>query len=161
RVRLAVPGEVVAVQRVVGGRGRLRDRPGDVRVVGQPPERRDRDHAHLPGRVVGEAGMDATATVGGAVSDDVSTVYRLYQRGEELLAAGRSKPAAELLEEAVERAPGNASLYEPLGRALFALSRISDARRAFEQALDVDPTNAFAHFGVGRCCERQGRLTEA
>ncbi len=105
--------------------------------------------------------MDANATVGGAVSDDVSTVYRLYQRGEELLAAGRSKPAAELLEEAVERAPGNASLYEPLGRALFALSRISDARRAFEQALDVDPTNAFAHFGVGRCCERQGRLTEA
>lgn len=88
-------------------------------------------------------------------------VYSLYEQARSHLRAGNPQGAAEVLELAIEHAPGKASLHEALGRAYFAAARPEPAREQFEEALELDPSNDYAHFGMGRCLERQGRLTEA
>jgi tetratricopeptide (TPR) repeat protein len=88
-------------------------------------------------------------------------VYALYQQGRVRLHEGNAHGAVEILELAVEREPGKASLHETLGRAYFATSRLDRARASFEQALDIDPSDDYAHFGVGRCYERQGQWPAA
>ena len=90
-----------------------------------------------------------------------SLIYDLYRQGTGRLADGNAAGAVEVLELAVERAPSHASLHEALGRAYFAASHPRRARAQFERALELDPTDDYAHFGVGRCFEREGRLTEA
>lgn len=88
-------------------------------------------------------------------------VYSLYEQGQWRLTSGNPQGAIEVLELAIERAPGKASLHEALGRAYFAASRPEPAREQFEEALELDPSNDYAHFGMGRCLERQGHLPEA
>lgn len=102
-------------------------------------------------------GESQTETTGGPGPD----VYALYQHARSRLADGNPRAAAEVLELAVQEEPRKASLHETLGRAYFASARVDRARAAFEQALDIDPSDPYAHFGVGRCHERQGRLSEA
>ncbi|MDP8971283.1 MAG: tetratricopeptide repeat protein [Actinomycetota bacterium] len=88
-------------------------------------------------------------------------VYALYQQARSRLDGGQPHAAAEVLELAVQREPGKASLLEALGRAYFATARVDRARAEFEAALRIDPSNDYAHYGVGRCFERQGRLPDA
>lgn len=92
---------------------------------------------------------------------DDSEVYGLYRRGTALLEEGDPRGAIAALEEAVAAEPGRASLWEPLGRALFATAQLARARSAFERLLEIDPSDHFAHFGVGRCWERQGDVRRA
>jgi Tfp pilus assembly protein PilF len=88
-------------------------------------------------------------------------VYDWYQEGCRRLQRGNARGAAEILELAVEREPGKASLREVLARAYFATSRVRLARDEFCEALALDPTDDYAHFGVGRCHERLGDLAAA
>lgn len=101
------------------------------------------------------------AHAGAEGSEGGELVYHLYQEGRSRLSAGNPRAAAEVLELAVEREPGKASLRETLGRAYLASARIGRARAQFEQAVEMDPSDAYAHFGLGRCFEREGRLSEA
>lgn len=88
-------------------------------------------------------------------------VYEWYQEGCRRLQRGNPGGAVEILELAVEREPGKASLREVLARAYFATSRVRRARDEFSEALALDPTDDYAHFGVGRCHERLGNLPAA
>jgi Tfp pilus assembly protein PilF len=88
-------------------------------------------------------------------------VYALYQQAQGHLDGGNASSAAEILELALEHEPGKASLHEALARAYFASSRVGRARAAFQTALELDPSNPYAHFGLGRCFEREGRLSDA
>ena len=88
-------------------------------------------------------------------------VYALYEQGRRRLADGNPHGAVEVLEAAVASEPEKASLHETLGRAYFAVSQIQRARAAFECALEIDPSDHYAHYGVGRCFERQNRLSDA
>lgn len=92
---------------------------------------------------------------------DHTLVYDLYRQGRDRLEAGDPVGAAEILELAVEREPGKASLHETLARAYFATARVARARAAFALVLELDPTDHYAHFGTGRCLEREGRHAEA
>lgn len=97
-----------------------------------------------------------------SMQDPQSTlVYDLYRQGRDRLDAGDPVGAAEILELAVEREPGKASLHEALARAYFATARVDKARRAFGRVLELDPTDHYAHFGIGRCMERDSRHAEA
>ena len=93
--------------------------------------------------------------------EDDDTTYVLYQEGCNRLSAGDPRGAAEVLELALEREPGQASIYETLARAYFASARVNQARWAFDEALARDPSDPYAHFGLGRCHERLGRLQAA
>ena len=101
---------------------------------------------------------DDTARNGGP---EHGVVYEWYQEGCRRLAGGNPRGAVEILELAVEREPGKASLREALARSYFAASRVRRARDEFAEALALDPTDDYAHFGVGRCHERLGELRDA
>ncbi|MGH8908945.1 MAG: tetratricopeptide repeat protein [Egibacteraceae bacterium] len=101
-----------------------------------------------------------------AAQDPDHRVYTLYQQGRSQLEEGDPLGAAAALEEALaqqsaDRQAEKASLHEVLGRAYFASSQIQRARAEFEHALALDPSNDYAHYSVGRCYERQGRLSDA
>lgn len=97
----------------------------------------------------------------GGDDDGSELVYRLYQQGHARLSAGNPAGAVEVLELAIEREPRQASLREALGRAYFATAHVESARAQFAEVVDLEPANDYAHFGLGRCLERQGRLSDA
>ena len=87
--------------------------------------------------------------------------YSLYRRGLSLLASGRPRAAAAVLERAVSVEPRKGSIREGLGRAYYAIGHYADALEQFASALDIDPVNDYAHFGAGLSLGRLGRLEEA
>jgi len=87
--------------------------------------------------------------------------YELFQRGSELLAAGRPHQAVISLEQARDAAPGHGSVREALGRAYYGAGRTSAAEAEFTEALEIDPSNDYAHFCLGLCLARGGKRTRA
>jgi len=75
--------------------------------------------------------------------------YEWYQRAQELLAAGNSAAAAQLLEYLLEAEPGSRSVLEAYARAVFDARRYDDAVAAFGALLEVAPDDDYAHFGMG------------
>jgi tetratricopeptide (TPR) repeat protein len=92
------------------------------------------------------------------VMDDV---YDLYRRGTDLLEAGHHHQAAVPLARARELAPGQTSIREALGRALFHIQHYEEAAEEFQAVIDRAPTNDFALFCLGRCLQLLGRHAEA
>ena len=87
--------------------------------------------------------------------------YELFQRGSELLAAGRVHQAVIPLERARDAAPRHGSVREALGRAYYGAGRTSAAEAEFSEALEIDPSNDYAHFGIGLCLARGGEPARA
>ena len=78
--------------------------------------------------------------------------------------AGRPEVAAQLLDDAVRRAPWSAALHYDLGLALSGAGREREARAAFEAALRQDPGLVAARAGLAqlklRAGDEQGALAE-
>jgi Flp pilus assembly protein TadD len=88
-------------------------------------------------------------------------VYELFTRGTQLLEAGHNHQAAVPLGKARDLAPGQTSIREALGRALFLTQRYEQAAREFAAIVERAPTNDYALFCLGRCLQLLGRHAEA
>jgi Flp pilus assembly protein TadD len=88
-------------------------------------------------------------------------VYELFRSGTALLEAGDYHPATIPLTRARDLAPGQMSIREALGRALFRSQRYEAAAAEFAVIVEHAPTNDFAQFCLGRCLQLLGRHAEA
>lgn len=88
-------------------------------------------------------------------------VYDLFRRGTDLLENGHHHQAAVPLSRARDLAPGQTSIREALGRALFHARRYEEAAREFSAIVEQAPTNDYALFCLGRCLQLLGRHSEA
>ncbi len=70
-------------------------------------------------------------------------------------------PAAELLEEAVERDPGEERALVNLGLAYAGLGRLPSAVEAYRRALELNPASVEASLYLGNASYRLGRLDDA
>ncbi|HVA13784.1 MAG TPA: tetratricopeptide repeat protein, partial [Stellaceae bacterium] len=59
--------------------------------------------------------------------------------------------SAELLQRAAALAPGNANIFNDLGRALYALRRWEEQEQAFRTALKLDPGHKVARVNLVTC----------
>ena len=91
----------------------------------------------------------------------MSEIYDYFQEGRERLRRGQAAQATVPLEKARRRAPDKASIREALGIAYFRLGRYDEAETEFRAALDLSPVDDYAHYALGRCLEKQGRMSEA
>jgi Flp pilus assembly protein TadD len=87
--------------------------------------------------------------------------YDWFQRATELLAAGNSDAAAQLLAHLVAADPMSQSALEAYGRALFDARRFAEAGVAFAQLLEMAPANDYAHFGLGMSLWQAQEFTTA
>jgi tetratricopeptide (TPR) repeat protein len=92
------------------------------------------------------------------VGDDIEGLLGLAATAS---AAGDPATAAELLERAVELAPGHAGGHAALGDAFRALGRSSEALAALRRAVFLDPRLAEAHNAIGSECLARGQAVEA
>ena len=70
-------------------------------------------------------------------------------------------PATHILEDYVERRPGEAKAYLGLGMAYLNVLRYADARQALEHALQIDPNLAEGQYQLGVVAGQQGDQEEA
>ena len=91
----------------------------------------------------------------------MTDVYECFQEGRRRLRKGMAAQATVPLEKAKRREPNKASIRESLGIAYFRLGRYSEAEAEFRAALDISPVDDYAHYALGRCLEKQGKMSEA
>ena len=87
--------------------------------------------------------------------------YEWYQRAQELLAAGNSDAAAQLLEYLLAAEPGSRSVLEAYARAVFDARRYDAAVVAFGELLEVAPDDDYAHYGMGMSLWRKQEFIQA
>ena len=88
-------------------------------------------------------------------------VYDLFRSGSALLESGDHHAAVVPLTRARDLSPGEDSIHEALGRALFGAHRYGEAAAEFEIVADHAPTNDYALFCLGRALMQLGRTAEA
>jgi Flp pilus assembly protein TadD len=91
----------------------------------------------------------------------MDSAYDLFQQGTSLLEQGDHHAAVVPLTRARDLEPGEDSIREALGRALFHARRYDDAREEFEAIVEHTPTNDYALFCLGRSLQLLGRHAEA
>ena len=89
-------------------------------------------------------------------AEDRESAYELFQRGSRMLADRHPGAAAVLLERALAREPGKASILEALGQAYFNQGDHAAAAERFAAIVDADPLAHYAHFGLGLSRARLG-----
>ena len=82
-------------------------------------------------------------------------------RAEQLLASGDAPGCRDLCLDLIRRYPGEASLYNTLGRALNNLRNLSAAERAFRDAIRLHPELVEAHHNLGHVLRASGRIDDA
>ena len=87
-------------------------------------------------------------------------VETLIKKGNAKAAAGESEEAKELLEQAVELAPGSYRAWDVLGFVRWSLGDIEGAEDCNRRSLKIKPLNAYAHKGLGICLADQGKLDD-
>lgn len=87
--------------------------------------------------------------------------YEWFQRAQDLLAAGNSDAAAQLLQYLLAAEPGSRSVLEAYARAVFDARRYDDAVAAFGALLEVAPDDDYAHFGMGMSLWRKQEFVQA
>lgn len=88
-------------------------------------------------------------------------VYDLFRNGSALLDSGDHHAAVVPLTRARDLSPGEDSIHEALGRALFGAHRYGEAAREFAIVAEHAPTNDYALFCLGRSLQLTGRHAEA
>jgi len=88
-------------------------------------------------------------------------VYTLFRNGSRLLEDGDFHAATVPLGRARDLAPGEDSIHEALGRALFGAHRYREAADEFAAVATHAPTNDYALFCLGRSLQLCGRHAEA
>ncbi len=94
-------------------------------------------------------------------AEERESAYELFQRGMRLLEEHHPGAAAVLLERALAREPGKASILEALGRAYFNQGEPHLAAERFAAIVEVDPLAHYAHFGLGLARKRLGDRSAA
>lgn len=82
-------------------------------------------------------------------------------QGDNELAAGNPKKAAELYRDAIRVIPGHALLYYKLSVALDKAGDAAGEREALQKALQIDPTMAIAHRQLGYLAFNDGDFDTA
>ncbi|MTD43150.1 hypothetical protein GKE82_02225 [Conexibacter sp. W3-3-2] len=88
-------------------------------------------------------------------------VYTLFRNGSRLLDEGDFHAATVPLMRARDLSPGEDSIHEALGRALFGAHRYREAAAEFAAVAAHAPTNDYALFCLGRALQLCGRHAEA
>lgn len=88
-------------------------------------------------------------------------VYDLFRRGTDLLERRDFHAAVVPLRRARDLSPGEDSIHEALGRALFGSRRYGEAATEFATVAEHAPTNDYALFCLGRSLQLCGRHAEA
>jgi tetratricopeptide (TPR) repeat protein len=78
-----------------------------------------------------------------------------------LLERSRPAEAARILRTHLQRHPGTASVYMPLGVALSESGEGLMALETLQQAVALEPENAVAHYNLGQAYRESGREQEA
>lgn len=84
-----------------------------------------------------------------------------YRKAEALLAMGRPKEAAELMDQLPTRESPDAEFYRMRGRAFRAAGRVFDAEAAFREALAIAPSDPGLLADLATTLLGQRRLREA
>lgn len=79
----------------------------------------------------------------------------------ELISAGKSAQAVEMLQAIVAAAPDNLPAHFWLGRARFALGDLEGAALSLQTVLEAKPESVEARYWLGEVRRRQGRLNDA
>jgi Flp pilus assembly protein TadD len=83
-------------------------------------------------------------------------VYDWYRRGLDLLTAGDSAAAAQVLAFAHDAEPTSKAIREALARAQFNSRQYADSAQMFESLVEENPSDDYAHFGLGLALSRLG-----
>jgi protein O-GlcNAc transferase len=95
------------------------------------------------------------------MNDSLEKAKRLFLEAAQLLLKEEYAGAEPLLRQALELAPGRASIVSNLAAALIGQEKFSEARSLAEHATTADPNNAEAWLNLGRCHEHERALPAA
>lgn len=82
-------------------------------------------------------------------------------RAEQLLVSGDAPGCRDLCLNLIRQHPGEARLYNTLGRALNNLRNLTAAERAFRDAIRLHPELVEAHHNLGHVLRAIGRMNDA
>ena len=106
--------------------------------------------SHSPG---GTRGANASPNEQGFIAE--------VNRGNQLLAQGKTEQAIQVLSEAVKLKPEDEDVHYNLGSALARAGRLDEAAKELEEALRLFPDYVDAHNNLGNVLLRLGRAGEA
>jgi predicted O-linked N-acetylglucosamine transferase (SPINDLY family) len=95
------------------------------------------------------------------LAEDGAHLTALHLLSALLLERGRNEEAAELLGQAVARAPTQAVFFANLGEAQRRLGRLSEAMATLKHSIVLRPDLAEAHHTLGLAMRAAGRVDEA
>ncbi|MGK7919920.1 MAG: tetratricopeptide repeat protein, partial [Trichodesmium sp.] len=78
-----------------------------------------------------------------------------------LVESGRYKEAIEIIEQAIDLKPDDASLYNNLGQAFFHLGKMEKAIVNYQHALTLNPQLIVASYNLGKAYQQQNLHLEA
>jgi len=84
-----------------------------------------------------------------------------YNKGLQLMQAGRIQEAIDSFQRAIQLKPDLADAHSDLGAAYNKVNRTQEAVGEFEQAIQLNPKMARAHYNLGNAYDRLGRFREA
>jgi chemotaxis protein methyltransferase CheR len=90
------------------------------------------------------------------LSAEIAAAREPMSAASELLERGRFDQATRMIEDALQRAPGNVALLLTHGNAMLMLSRFDQARSDYRRALEIEPLCAEAHLFLGIACAEGG-----
>ena len=97
----------------------------------------------------------------GGVPSSAQTVPEYEQQAEQLRRYHRVEEAIELLQDGLERHPGEPRLLLPLSLLLVESGRADEAAEHLQGVLSLQPLDPEAHRSLGEAYLRQGRLPDA
>lgn len=108
-------------------------------------------------RSLGYVSGSSGATNPDALPDpkDKIEVWKLFEQSTYLSMDGKKTEAAAMLQKAIKIDPGNAVLYDTLGRYFFDADP-SGAARMWQKALALDPRNHTYHHKLAECLKKMG-----
>ena len=97
----------------------------------------------------------------GGIPSSAQTVPEYQQQAEQLRRYHQVEEAIELLQDGLERHPGEPRLLLSLSRLLVESGRANQAEEHLQRILSLQPLDPEAHRSLGEAYLRQGRLPDA
>ncbi len=92
---------------------------------------------------------------------DAVNARLVHEQAVTAFETGQLERARTLMEEAIERYPGEAGWYVLMGRILLEQHRLDGAKRMFEHALTIDDSNSECNYYLGVLHERWSQDEDA
>jgi tetratricopeptide (TPR) repeat protein len=93
-------------------------------------------------------------------TDEIQSTH-LVQQAEEEAQRNHLPQAIELVNQAIEKNPGNGDAYALLAKLRFSAGQIAEARTAIQKALDIDATRSEYLYVLGKIQQRDGEFDSA